>query len=907
MSLAKVNLLNELDALALYPFRLFVRRKNDHYQLATGEYVSKLNQLCRQQAEKRLGRLSGQRRRCVSPVLRLDGNSQSAESLTGITIARSNFPSGRENESIVLTDANGGQVIVRGTILAVTEDEIKIKLHKPIVLSEEVEVEPETRAEPASSLSVELAQAGASNGCGDDDDGSSCNDANTKDSDKEEEEEDEQNMAQAEVSGGVATNGVVEDSKAEKKTVKRVIDFKIEYCEPLRGFIDANRMLIEEALGRFERLKCDPAIHKNLLGFYDGRSDFLHEKARVVMFDELIKLKGQQKLAVEQAIKRRVSLIEGPAGSGKTLVAAYIAANMSRLKRARVLLCSPIQANVDRLAELVDRVNGIRVVRMPDGPVKLTLDEVLGQSKQQRQANGASSYLEAGTQASRCYLDKLVDDEIYLQAWNRSKDTLSKHQDSLHSHAYRMVTSCSQHRRRDIEAKILARSDVVCCTNKSASSHQLNGVTFDILILDDAQVASEIDCLIPMMAKGIKQVVLLSDRRKRIRLARSLRQVSAAAQTNGRATPAEQPAPADQQIERAAPAASQPKQQVTRSDTRSSHGSLRRKSYRKSRGQATISQANGGTANRPSGSSRASSSSAIGANHPEPVNSKPTLEPGGLFERLLAIGLPTVDLRLQFRLHETLSNFTNHHYYLGRLKNDQETNAKLASEIEKRLLMGDEKRFDWLPNRNYLTAMFSLESQTDELLASSSTDQMSPEERRSEQSLKSIVAKLNHVTNKLTLAENIQESRIGIIFNRRPMGQRSHFVKKIPANIKTGTVADFVGQERDFVILVVLPDQCGGQAEAEPDDSDLAQVGLCAEIKCDFKLDDGALNCALTRARLGLFLIGADYATMTSGGDDTAESTGAKALPKDTAQPADCCRGWHDLVQYYKASRLLVV
>lgn len=850
MSVAKIGLVSDLGTLALYPFkRLFIQPEADAHHQAASDYSNKLRQLYRASVLAKLDDSTRQELDSESAILRLDGSLlEATKRLHGLTIERASFPSGQPNEPIVLVEAaaesgESGPILAHGLIQAVTKGEIKIKLLEPLILVQEEEKNAEQAAGPATS---------------DEPSGSE----ETSEKPQNSDDNDDSDKPDQDVDG---TEIAAESSETAKQERARVINFTIKYNVEALKEANINNLtrydsIVMGILFNFQELKCDSVIHRSLLGIYDERFTILHERTRLMTFGELAQPKGQQRLAIEQAIKRRMSLIEGPAGSGKTLVAAHIAANMSRLKRAKVLVCSPIQASVDKLAQLIDKIDGIKVVRLPDGPVRLNLTEMLeqGQLKQLRSgsSDGLSSLLEPRPQSSHYHLDKLVEDEIYLQAWNRSKGTLGNHHEALHSHAYRMVATCSQYRRRKIEAKVLKESDIVCCTNKQAGSYLSNGFHFDMLIQDDVQVSSEIDCLAAIMVKGIKQVVLISESRKRIRLARTMKK----SQSNSQMT--------RNHVEDVIDSGRQ-------NGSRSSENSLRRKSYWKSKGSST------------------------GLN-PNDFRSDPSLEAGGLFERLIAIGLPTVDFRVQFRMHGTLSNFVNHHFYLGRLKDDPETNSKLANEIETRLLLSDEKRFDWLPSRKYLTAMFNVKSCNRNISSSSSSTSSIEQENIYAQNMQQMIEKLNFIVDKLVLHENIQESQIGIVVNRR-VDREAAWAKKIHNSITLGTIADFIGQERDFMILMVLPIDYSGMND---ESAATIQLSICSEIPCDFKHDDGALNCALTRARLGMLLIATDITVDEKAGSNS--DPGIRVESSIESATSNGSRGWIELVQYYKASGLLV-
>jgi hypothetical protein len=842
-SITKANLINELG---LFPLKRYIQRKPDKYQQATEEYAAKLRQLYLADLKERQAATSKHKRAIRSEVFRL--TNLSADELNGITIDSSSLPSATVGDRVVLIRPDEGanddlddqqEPLAHGVIIKVTNKQVRIKLDKPITIKTSNKNEQQAADDLGGENDIQIEADNTAKTNGQDD------------NDREK--------------PTTSQNGSNDSGEQKSMTIDFRIKFDLKQQQKahMQGRHDSRFRLVELALQNFAKLKCNQALQRNLLGFYDERLDKLNDRTRVMSFPEIVpKLNQQQQVAVEQALKRRLTLVEGPAGTGKTIVGAHIAANMARLKRARVLVCSPIKETIDKLTELIDRIGGCQMVRLPAATMESSAHQARRDSDIYLRSGGALDF-------NRCSLDELVDDEIYLQAYARFKDTLGYNHDKLHSQAYRMVTSCPVSRRRELERKIISKANVVGCQIDEKAICLLRGIEFDMLIIDDVQVTSELDCLIAIMTKGIKQVTLLSDTRRAIRLARILkRSQSVSHSSNGTSS----------QVRR------QEHPSLLNND--SSNSSLTRRkrpnsALRPTRQASTLSESV--TLQRARISTTGSSSSLA-----------PSLEPGNLFERLLSLGLPAVDMRTQYRCHATISNFFIHHFYAGRLRDDPATNDNMSSEIVTRLVVKEES-FSWLPNKKYLTAIYKVPK----ALAAAQDDSMSMPAGRPANVLEERVGEL---IDKLVNYEDIREFKysIGIIYNNR--AQLGKSVDDYGAGVKRGTIDGFIGQESDFIVLAASASGGGGDGH-ESDrlhTTTTTTVGISSSIPCDFRRSDIALNWALTRARLGLFIVLEDDRCLSGG-------NGGEIRPKQQqVHKYDECNSWRELVKYYATNHLIV-
>lgn len=549
---------------------------------------------------------------------------------------------------------------------------------------------------------------------------------------------------------------------------------------------------IRQALKKFRKISCSLPLHRSLLGDYSDRTNVRYAKARLIHMKGLIELKGNQLVAVDQSMRKRLSMVEGSAGSGKTVIAAHIACSASRLRLAKIIVCSTVQSTVDRIAEMIASTGSFSVIRL--GPE-------------------CSDKRDPGSQSSTS-LEEATNRALYERARRRYLASFDKQhqkvdQVAIHKQASRMARQCSPWLRKKLEHKLLRKADVVCCTAIQAGSPILRGIKFDMLIIDDAQVASTLDCMVPLMVRGIKQVTLLGDVRRDILTSRSKSSLNNRSKRND---PFE--------------AISPRKEAKVKSVSKSSR----------------ISNFKSRIANK------------IGVEEKLVTNlGEQARRPGSLFERWLSFGLSTVALKYQFRMHRHLVVFPNHYFYLSRLKTDITTNECLAKQVD-----GD---FSWLPKRECSTALFDVSS--------------------SETNLDRQYKIVKLLVDKLVLREKIDKSRICVLTNNRENCRKLDC--NLDDDVECITVNDCVGQERDYVILTAFQDTNSEQTKAD---------------NFDYMRNETALNMALTRARLGFFVV-ADCNHLSGMIDE--------AVSSDKQEQTDvkrCFWAWQSLINYYRTKNL---
>jgi len=175
-------------------------------------------------------------------------------------------------------------------------------------------------------------------------------------------------------------------------------------------------------------------------------------------------LNGSQRLAVQGAASNRLTLVQGPPGSGKTAVAIRILQHWARLSSSSVAKGgdpSPILATsdsniaVDNLVEGCAGV-GLRVVRL--GRPEAIRPELL-----------------------RYCIDRSGND-----GGGRGQMTYKE------------------------RIRQLKQAQIVCCTCIGSGGDILDAMTFDRVLIDEATQATEAAVLVPLM-RGCRQLVLVGD------------------------------------------------------------------------------------------------------------------------------------------------------------------------------------------------------------------------------------------------------------------------------------------------------------------------------------------------------------------------------------------------------------
>ncbi len=232
-----------------------------------------------------------------------------------------------------------------------------------------------------------------------------------------------------------------------------------------------------------------------------------------------------QKKAVERSLSaEKVFLIHGPPGTGKTTT--LVASIEEHVRRGfKVLATADSNVAVDNILErLIEK--GVKVVRVGN-PVRVseklrnhTLDEMVKKKEDFEEVLEIYKKIEElkekrskFTQPEPKFRRGLSDEEILRYA--KTGTPVRGLSPKLIRSMAKWIEISSEIRKlyeraKEVEAKVvrsvLSEAEVVCATNSSAGSEFLEGVSFDVVFIDEATQATEPSCLIPIV-KGRKLIM----------------------------------------------------------------------------------------------------------------------------------------------------------------------------------------------------------------------------------------------------------------------------------------------------------------------------------------------------------------------------------------------------------------
>lgn len=209
----------------------------------------------------------------------------------------------------------------------------------------------------------------------------------------------------------------------------------------------------------------------------------------------------QKKAVIRSACSNQsINLIHGPPGTGKTetiievikQIAKPLNTSQSSGKPKKILVCAPSNLAVDNIVERLgsdQRFSLVRLghpARMLDGVVKFSLDYQLIQGDQS-----------ALIKDIRKDIDGLVNQlpkskarrEIYSQLKDLRKELKVREKNSIQD--------------------LFRSTQIILCTLNMAGSKKLNGLAFDVAIIDEASQALEAETWLPILLS--KRVIFAGD------------------------------------------------------------------------------------------------------------------------------------------------------------------------------------------------------------------------------------------------------------------------------------------------------------------------------------------------------------------------------------------------------------
>ncbi|CAJ1380771.1 unnamed protein product [Effrenium voratum] len=208
-----------------------------------------------------------------------------------------------------------------------------------------------------------------------------------------------------------------------------------------------------------------------------------------------------QKQAIVSAMSKRLTIVQGPPGTGKTHTSVRILTSWVRTMGYRPLLAtSECNVAVDNIAEgLV--ANGIKVVRIGHTQkVSAKLEQAIlrnlvAEGRQLQKLEGDEDYEEMPQEPGE---EPSWKSEEWKE-WRRRKDAMLR----------RRVWDRKQESM--MRAKILEDADVICATTIASGGGQMANFNFHGILIDEVAQATETSCIVPIVCRGAKQLVLCGD------------------------------------------------------------------------------------------------------------------------------------------------------------------------------------------------------------------------------------------------------------------------------------------------------------------------------------------------------------------------------------------------------------
>lgn len=230
----------------------------------------------------------------------------------------------------------------------------------------------------------------------------------------------------------------------------------------------------------------------------DERSDLLFDQFMIAPH-----LNHSQQMAVRNSIEAKYfSIIHGPPGTGKTTTIVELIRSVKR-EIGKILVCAPSNTAVDILAERINQraVSVLRlgnITRIDDNVVDLTLESILK------------------NHPDWAYIKKVkIDADEQERLALKFKRSFTE-QDRLVRNEARKQAKELRKWAKDLEArlteKVVDDTKVICTTLIGASSKDLDGIVFDLLIIDEASQAMEPECWVAI--EKCKKVILVGDHKQ---------------------------------------------------------------------------------------------------------------------------------------------------------------------------------------------------------------------------------------------------------------------------------------------------------------------------------------------------------------------------------------------------------
>ena len=195
-----------------------------------------------------------------------------------------------------------------------------------------------------------------------------------------------------------------------------------------------------------------------------------------------VRLDDSQKAAISAALQRKVTLILGPPGSGKTSVAAELVVQLCK-RQDKILVCAPSNVAADNLA-LRLKEKQVRVLRFYSKGSEV-------------KTNIADKF------AFHSYVHSLA---CVLHPQHTAKLLASK---NYSRNAVKQIIGDDE--AQALERDVLSTFPVICSTCSASADAILKDFIFDSVLIDEAAFCCEPEAMIPIITSKCKKLILIGD------------------------------------------------------------------------------------------------------------------------------------------------------------------------------------------------------------------------------------------------------------------------------------------------------------------------------------------------------------------------------------------------------------
>ncbi|XP_022107369.1 uncharacterized protein LOC110988307 isoform X2 [Acanthaster planci] len=231
-------------------------------------------------------------------------------------------------------------------------------------------------------------------------------------------------------------------------------------------------------------------------------------------------LNESQQIAISHALKQAFTVIQGPPGTGKTIVGAKLTSLFVErnkcltccAKTPHVLYCGPSNESVNVVAGYLKRFHNLRVVRVysetierqkfpiPGDPVEICQNRTGQENKMDSRLDDIALH-NLIRRPSNTHSEKIKEfDQLFSQPkYKASQDKIWQYRKEV----------------AKAEEEELSKYEVILCTCNAAGSRRIrDNANVVQCIIDEAGMCSEPETLIPLVATGPEQIVLIGDHKQ---------------------------------------------------------------------------------------------------------------------------------------------------------------------------------------------------------------------------------------------------------------------------------------------------------------------------------------------------------------------------------------------------------